>query len=172
MIRSRRLNVVVLMMFGGNNHDRFECRIGASAQWWGLFACLMLFAGGCGSGATTGNGAPDDSRIKPLTTLFTSYMNRNGGRPPANEAEFKKYVAERGAALLDSIGVSQDELFISPRDNEPHVVLYGNEAVKLLSRGVVVYERTGVGGRRLVGYRAGYVNEIDDAEFQKLNLAP
>jgi hypothetical protein len=129
---------------------------------------MLLIAGlGCGSGEVAGDAAPDDSHIKPLTMLYTSYMNRNGG-PPANEADFKAYISQQGGEYLESLGVTADELFVSPRDNEPHVLLYGNEAAKLLNRGIITHERTGVGGRRLVGHRAGFVNEVDETEFRKL----
>ena len=138
-------------------------------RWHVLVVSLSLTAGlGCGSAETAGGGMPDDSNIRPLTMLYVSYVNRQG-QPPASEAEFKRYLAERGEALLQSEGVSSpDELFISPRDNEPYVLGYGKDADKLMRRGIVVYERTGVGGRRLVGYRGGFVNEVDDAEFRKL----
>jgi hypothetical protein len=134
-----------------------------------LVCASLIVAFGCGSQeAGTGAGA-DPSRIKELATLYTSFMNRHAGRPPATESEFKQYVVERGEPLFKSAGVSTaDELFVSPRDNEPYVILYGNEAAKLISRGIVVHERTGVGGRRLIGYRIGSIEELDDAEFRKL----
>jgi hypothetical protein len=136
---------------------------------WALVVAVSLIAGsGCNSQQAASDAAPDTSHIKELTMLYAGQMNRNAGRPPASEAEFKRSVAENGAALLDSLGVTVDELFISPRDNQPYVILYGNEAAKLISRGIVTHEQTGVDGRRLVGYRGGYVNEVDEVEFRKL----
>jgi hypothetical protein len=136
-------------------------------------ACLSLMLIGCSSHQTRSDAAPDDSHIKPLTMLYVSYMNRSAGRRPANQQEFKNYIAKRGEPLLNSAGISSvEDLFVSPRDNEPYVVLYGNEDSQLISSGVVMHERSGVGGRRLVGYRMGYVNEVDDAEFRKLVPAP
>jgi hypothetical protein len=135
-----------------------------------ILVCLSLTEGlGCGSQGAATDAEADPSRIKELTTLYMSYMNRNGDRPPASEAEFKRFVAERGQPLFESAGVSAaDELFVSPRDNEPYVILYGHEAAKLISRGIVIHERTGVGGRRLVGNRGGSVEEVDEAQFRKL----
>jgi hypothetical protein len=103
--------------------------------------------------------------------LYASYVHQHAGQPPATEAEFKRYLAERGEVLLKSEGVtSPDELFVSPRDDEPYVVRFGKDAAKLMSQGqgIIVHERTGVAGRRLVGYRGGFVNEVDEAEFLKL----
>lgn len=136
-------------------------------------ACLGLVnVVGCSSGASD-TSEPDVSRIKQLTALYASYLNRNADRPPANEGELKQYIAERGDPVLKLAGVSTvDELFVSPRDNEPHVVLYGNEAAKLIRRGVVTHEKTGVNGRRLVGHRMGFVDELDDAEFRTLLGTP
>jgi hypothetical protein len=99
-------------------------------------------------------------------------MNRNGG-PPPNEAVFKSFAKERGEPLVKLAGVSSvDELFVSSRDNEPYVILYGKEAAKLINRGILVHERTGVGGHRLVGYRGGSVEALDEAAFRKLVPAP
>jgi hypothetical protein len=135
-----------------------------------LFLGLSLTTGlGCGSQPAASDSAVDISRIKELTTLYMSYLNRNGGRPPASEEEFKRYVAESGEPLFKSAGVNEaDELFISPRDNQPYVIPYGSDAARLISKGIVTYERTGVGGRRLVGYRGGAVEQLDETEFRKL----
>jgi hypothetical protein len=101
--------------------------------------------------------------------LYASYVHRHAGQPPASEAEFKRYLAEHGEAMLESEGVtSPEELFLSPRDNEPYVLLYGKDAAKLMRQGIVVHERTGVGGQRLVGYRGGFVNVVGEAEFRRL----
>jgi hypothetical protein len=96
-------------------------------------------------------------------------MELRGRRPPASEAEFKQFVAKEGAPLLKEAGVTTvDDLFVSPRDSQPYVVHYGQEAAKRLDRGYMIYERNGVNGRRLVGHRLGYVNEVDEAEFREL----
>ena len=135
-----------------------------------LLLSLCLAVGlGCSSQKNVADEKPNDSHIKPITSLYTGYMNRHADRPPASEAEFKQFIAEGGDAVLKAAGVSTlEELFVSPRDNQPYVILYGNDAARLISRGIVVYERNGNGGRRLVGYRMGFVNEVDDAEFRKL----
>jgi hypothetical protein len=157
-----------LKVVGVNPDRRLKPRHNAAAIVCILVAGLIMTGGtGCNSQVAGDSAAADVSRIKALTTFYTSYMNRNGG-PPPSEAEFKRYIAEKGEPLLKSSGITADEIFISPRDNEPLVVLYGSAAAKLLNQGVVTYERTGVGGRRLVGYRAGSVNEIAEAEFRKL----
>jgi hypothetical protein len=75
--------------------------------------------------------------------------------------------------FLEDAGVgAADELFVSPRDNQPYVVYYGNDAAKMLDRGQLIHERNGVNGRRLVGHRLGYVREVDEAEFRELFPGP
>jgi hypothetical protein len=151
--------------------QRFKPRHRETAVFSTLLAGITIIAiAGCTSQVAE-DAAADTSRIKSLTALYTSYMNRQGN-PPPNEAEFKRYIADRGEPLLKSLGITADELFTSPRDNQPHVVLYGSEAGKLLNQGVVTYERTGLGGQRLVGYRGGSVNEVDESEFRRLVPGP
>jgi hypothetical protein len=132
-------------------------------------SCSLAMALGCNSQQSGSDGTTGVPRIKGLTALYISFMNNNAGRPPASEDEFKRYVAEKGGPVFDSAGVSTaEEMFISPRDNEPYVILYGNDAAKLLSRGIVAHERTGVNGSRLVGRRAGSIEDLGEAEFRKL----
>ncbi len=137
--------------------------------------CLVaLLTIGCRSPDGMNNASPDDSRIKELTTTYAMYMNLKGGRPPANEADFKAFISESGDAPLKSAGVGTvEELFVSPRDNELYVIAYGSEAAKRISQGgAVIYERNGKDGRRLVGNRGGFVDELDEAEFRRLVPAP
>jgi hypothetical protein len=66
-----------------------------------LLVGLSLTTGlGCGAQPASSDAAVDISRIKELTTLYVSYLNRNAGRPPASEEVFKRYVAERGEPLF------------------------------------------------------------------------
>jgi hypothetical protein len=60
-----------------------------------------------------------------------------------------------------------DDLFVSPHDGERYVVLYG-PAPKTGDASVVAYEKTGVDGKRQVGFLLGNIQEVDEAEFKKL----
>jgi|tagenome__1003787_1003787.scaffolds.fasta_scaffold19977232_1 hypothetical protein len=137
-----------------------------------VILCLSLVIG-CRSKQTSEVGGTGDEPLATLTRLYVASMNANGGQAPANEAEFKKFVAASGDRELQAAGVSSvDELFVSPRDNQPYVIPYGSDAARLIGRGVVAYERRGKDGHRFVGYRLGFVNEIDDAEFRSLVPSP
>jgi hypothetical protein len=88
------------------------------------------------------------------------------GRNPADEQEFKAAVGQ-GKMDLDVLGVSSvDELFVSDRDGQPLVILYGAQAKN--SQGVIAYEQTGENGVRLVGTSNGQVIEADATQFLKL----
>ena len=127
-----------------------------------LLGAAML--AGCGGAVQTG--AKQISHVHALTTLYfraTSAL----GRAPASEQEFKEAI-NQGKVDLSVLGVSNiDELFVSDRDGQPIVVVYGKDA-KGKTPDVVAYEQTGVDGVRLVGNRAGQVTEVDAAEFAKL----
>jgi hypothetical protein len=158
------------MWFRAHQHSEVRVRGCTSSAGKTLLACLVLALSlGCDADEPAANAEADAARITSLTLLYTSYMNSHGRVPPASEAEFKQYIAETDDRVLGAAGVSTvDELFVSPRDNEPYVVLYGREAAKLISRGIVAHERKGKDGRRLVGYRMGFVNEVEESEFRKL----
>lgn len=107
-----------------------------------------------------------DAALKEVTRAYVSHLRAPPNRPPADEAEFKTILSQGGDAALRRAGVrTVDELLVSPRDSQPFVIGYGRDASRLLDRGIVAHERTGVGGRRLVGYSLGYVDEVDGAEL-------
>ena len=95
-------------------------------------------------------------------------METSTGRPPANEMEFKRFIAEKGAPMLERAGMANlDELFVSERDGQPFVVIYGKYPPGMTSR-IAAYEQNGVGGKRQVGYSAGAVEQIDETRFREL----
>jgi hypothetical protein len=131
---------------------------------------LCLFAAataglclGCGSGADAQKAGI--SHVRAISALYfkaTSVL----GRHPADEQEFKTAVSQ-GPMDLDVLGVSSiDELFVSDRDGQPLVILYGAPSKGV--KGVIAYEQTGVDGVRLVGTSNGQVIEAEAAHFAKL----
>jgi hypothetical protein len=125
-----------------------------------LLAAVLV---GCG-GPAGGSGKKETSRVRFLTMLYTRTSSQLG-RNPKDEQEFKEKLKSYDLAL-DKAGVSSiDELFISERDGQPLVVLYG---ARPPGSDVVVYEQTGVGGMRYVGHKLGMVEEVDEAKFREL----
>lgn len=130
-------------------------------------ACF-LFAVGCG-GASVDVGGRAETVLTEVVRAYAAHVRSNRYQPPANEEEFKAALQKSGDGILKRAGVGTvDQLFISPRDSQPFVILYGKDAKRLLERGVVAYERTGVSGRRLVGFDLGYVEDVDEQAFKRL----
>lgn len=115
--------------------------------------------------------AREISTLKPLVILYGQYVGQHRGQPPASEAEFKKFVETQGAATLQSFGVTEPgDVWISSRDGQPYVILYGPVAGPPGPGGqpVVAYEREGVGGKRYVASNLGAVEEVDETQFRQL----
>src|SRR6478672_11820177 len=100
--------------------------------------------------------SPTAARLKGLATMYLDYAAAKGGGPPS-EAEFKKHLHRGEKFVLQGNGVDPnaiDATFVSERDKEPFVVLYGVGISQIsgTSAPVVAYEKTGVAGKRLVAF--------------------
>lgn len=132
-----------------------------------LVAATMLVAG-CGQ--QTQSKKQQESRLKPLSLLYGQYMGQHRGQPPQNEAEFKKFV-ESQKSFLTQFGITDPAtLFISERDGQPFVVIYGKPSgpAALGGQPVIAYEKVGAGGKRFVASQLGAVEEVDEARFKEL----
>ena len=134
--------------------------------WLGIvLGCGLLM--GCG-GSSAAPEQLDRSNLKPLAMLYGRFMARHRGLPPANEAEFKRYVQSNGSDILSSYSVTDTEgLFVSPRDQKPYVVLYGDPRNRL-NQDLIAYEQEGVAGKRLVVDSLAIVREVDEEHFREL----
>jgi hypothetical protein len=136
------------------------------------YLLLLITLAGC-SGPQNASKPLEESSIKPLAMYYGRSRSQNMGQPPADEQAFRKYLATMSAEDLKkdfNVG-SIDELFISKRDNQPYVIMYGtnnNPPTGPGSQPVVAYEKTGVGGKRYVATELGGVEEVDEARFKQL----
>jgi hypothetical protein len=131
-----------------------------------IASCLVALMAGCNSTSNSTSGDDGEPHITRLAAQYFLYMNAHQGTAPPSEEAFKQFVAERAEAASASAGANTvDALFVSPRDHQPYVVLYGADVGP---EGVVAYERSGVDGRRFVAYRAGFAREVDQAELRKI----
>jgi hypothetical protein len=125
---------------------------------------LAVTVAGCSGGAPSSE--KQLPHAKAIAVLYFKAVSTLG-RAPKSEAEFKQVISQ-GTVDFDVLGVSTvDELFVSDRDNEPLVIIYG-ESSKGASPGVVAYEQTGKDGKRLVATNNGQVVEADAARFGQL----
>lgn len=106
------------------------------------------------------------SHIRLLTNLYVK-SERELGRSPANLEEFKSAIAKMDLSLEAMKLTSIDEVFVSDRDGQPLVIVYGQSP-----NGVVAYEQTGVDGKRQVGFKLGNVEEADEGRFKELVPKP
>jgi len=131
---------------------------------------LLLSCAAVGLGCSKSNGdlaARETSHVRVLTNLHALATTKLG-HVPRDEQELKQTIAKL-PMNLDKLKVrSIDELFTSERDGQPLVVVYGPTNIE---SDVVVYEKTGVNGKRMVGHRIGMVEEVDDAELKKLTTS-
>ena len=125
-------------------------------------AGLLLVNLGCNPPAEPEAVQQQLASMRGLAVSYGQYCSQHRGRPPRSEEAFKKFIESQGDAFLESFGATEiDDLFVSPRDGEPYVVVYGKKAE------VVAYEQTGADGMRFVAYDIGAVEEIDEATFEE-----
>jgi hypothetical protein len=134
-----------------------------------LLTVVML---GC-SASQEGSREQMQSNLRPLASIYGKFMAQHQGKPPANETEFNAYVASLGVKQLAALGIDDPEkLFVSPRDHQPYIVLYGPGVLKgppgPAGMPVVAYEQVGVGGKRFVASSYGAVEAVDEARFRAL----
>lgn len=129
-----------------------------------LGLAVSLFLGCTGSSQQA---QKQTSHLRTLLSMFNSAASQMG-RPPKSEEELKGFIQEKGAKVLERLEIAGvDELFLSERDGQPFVVLYGRKP-QGVRRDVVAYEQTGVDGIRHVGFDLGMIEDVDEEKFREL----
>jgi len=129
-------------------------------------AIFLVISGGCAQREDL-SFKRETSHVRSLTNLY-GLATTKLGHLPRDEKEFKQSIATLGVKPEKMKVTSIDELFVSDRDGQPLVVVYG---IPPGNSDVVVYERTGVGGKHLVGHRIGMVEEVDEARYKDLPVS-
>jgi hypothetical protein len=140
-----------------------------------VFWCACFLLAGCGKPAEED---PTAMRFKKLGRLSGRYLGQNRGAPPKNADDLKKFARSLSADELKGLNIEPaeiDDLFVSPRDNQPLVFrsLAKSAAVGGPDGGgkvVLAYEKEGGGGKRYVVYLSppGDAGEVDDDKFKEL----
>lgn len=130
--------------------------------------CCLLFFGivllGCSDKEAQEEIRRRSSNLQSLAGMYRMYTSEHGGRPPANEADFKNFIMEQGLEHFEEFGItSVDDLFISPRDGQPYVVAYGGRPESIPD--IVAYEQVGTESGRWAASSMAIVVEIDEANF-------
>ena len=139
-----------------------------------VLALLGLVAiPGCGSDALS---SPTAVNLRKLANLYLNYTVSANGRAPASEQDFKKYVHSLPDFLLQHNGINpgeQDALFVSGRDQQPIVIVYGLviKEIAPTQAPLIAYEQAGQKGKRLDAYANAKVEEVDEGQLEELKKA-
>jgi len=111
-----------------------------------------------------------DTNLKKLHVCYTMFMEDHGYQGPKDESELKEYLKTNPTAVtlikrIDLTPENVDEIFIGQRDDEPFEVRYG---LRGTADHAIVFERTGVDGKRLVAF-ANPVELEEDEYLSYLN---
>jgi len=133
-----------------------------------LSSLVTLLFSGCGHSSSTDT---KDSNLRVLVALYSLFVKDSGGQPPQNKEQFINFIHAKGQRILD-LGKIKDvnSIFISQRDHQPFLLLYGKQAQGQKTAGLVACEQVGVAGKRLVGYSLGGVEELDESRFKNLGF--
>jgi hypothetical protein len=128
-----------------------------------LLPAFLLASVGC-HGSDENAVKRESSHVRLLTNLH-GLASSKLGHAPHDEQEFKQGIAAAHMSPEKLKVGSIDELFVSERDGQPLVVVYGTPPK---NSDVVVYEQVGVNGKRQIGHRIGMVEEVDEAQYKEL----
>jgi hypothetical protein len=129
---------------------------------------LLIGCGSLGCGRSSGKPEPDAKvRLTKVQRLYQKYVEKNRKGPPDEQAlhDFgQKLTAKERDEYL--IGDDLESIWTSPRDNQQYEIHYGLGPFRGPMR-AIAWEATGKDGRRYVALTNGYVEEYDEATFQK-----
>jgi hypothetical protein len=143
------------------------------AAWLLLLGVFALF--GCASSDELNT--PTAARLRGIATYYLDLTFARNGKGPANEQELKRHLRKQERTDLISNGIDpqaiDSTLFVSERDQEPFVVLYGQSITRISADAapLVAHEKTGKDGKRIAVLANSKLRLVDDAGLQALKSA-
>ncbi len=139
-------------------------------------AVLASFVIGCGGyGGRGGEGEimpSDGEHILQMNNLYNNFMAANR-KPPASPDALKEWAKKQPQDKVAKwIDDPLDSVFISPRDHEPYGIAPPSKTQQYGPQRVVIYEKTGVKGKRMVANGMGYSQEMDEKSFKEFGPNP
>ncbi len=133
-----------------------------------LAICSVL-ASGCDSPPPQ-NGSQGEPQLRLLGMLYGNYLAKHGGKAPANEDQWLKFLESQGRQLKSHGIENVESLLTSPRDGKKLVVLYGNKIVNDGPGGLpwVAYEQTSAAGNRYAIGARGVAQEMNPEQFSEV----
>jgi hypothetical protein len=147
--------------------------LGLRAVPW-LSVLALIAVPGCGADELN---SPTAAKLRGISTYYLDLAFARSGKGPANEKEFKKHLRGQPGFALEMNGVDPKsidaELFVSERDQEPFVVLYGLTITRIAADAapLVAHEKTGKNGKRLAVLANNKVELVDEAGLEALRSA-
>lgn len=127
-----------------------------------LVSCHLGSVAGCGSSTPVPTGSVREARgvLRVLGIEYANFAAQHNDRPPADKAELVAFLESRRDHIAGLQAVEQ--LFVSPRDNQPLLIYYGKSMPPPDESGfpAVARELTGADGKCLVANTRGGVMEI------------
>jgi hypothetical protein len=109
--------------------------------------------------------------LKAVAELYCDFAFAHKSNGPANEQALKNHARKMDRRNIESLQIDinkLDEVFTSPRDQQPLKVLYGRGISNLGQNApLIAHETTGVRGMRLAVFANGRLEELDEAGLQK-----
>jgi hypothetical protein len=145
-------------------------RPGIASRTWLVFPVVVAVLG-CGSDERN---SPTAAKLKALANFYLDYaVAQPGHQGPTTEQAFKKHIRSVPAFQLTANGLDPatlDATFVSERDQEPFVILYGGTISRISgdSTQVIAHEKTGKNGKRLVVYASAKVDLVDESKLKEL----
>jgi hypothetical protein len=136
-------------------------------------AALAGLLAGCGPRVTKADLTAEEKHITKVGSLCVTFRSKQA-RLPKGVQELKDFAKKLKSEELAAHGIEElDRAFISPRDNEPYMLIRP-EMAKPRSGGppamVLVYEKTGVNGKRMAFGGMGNTFEMDDFMYRQYVL--
>jgi len=113
--------------------------------------------------------------MQGLANAYLDHVVGANGSPP-DEAAFKKHLRGLRASVQYDYKIDPENIdasFVSERDKEPLVIMYGQDIGKISgdSKKVIAHEKTGKNGKRLVVFASTKVDVVSEAELERLKSA-
>ena len=129
----------------------------------GLVA-LLPFVNGCGPSVPYREQPSAEGRIQKLAGLCSKYALKTGKKPTSID-DLKSWAKRLSKAELDQLGIPDPETaFVSPRDNQPYVLV---KSAGSTPADILAYEQVGEGGKHYVVNPMGNAFELDDAGLKR-----
>jgi hypothetical protein len=102
-----------------------------------------------------------------LANLYQHFQRQHQGKGPRDKEVFETFISEVNPVLLSRIDVdpnSLEQLFVSERDGQPLVIRYGERGSDRGPSVPIVFEETGVDGKRMIGFTNNLGLEVEDEQ--------